>query len=106
MKNCVFCQIREGKIPTKLFYEDADVMVFPDIHPQAKTHLLIVPKKHVPEFLFVEGEIMREKLFHTVQSMINKAGLRDNRYQIKINGGGLQDVNHLHIHLLGPLPVA
>ncbi len=106
MNDCIFCQIRDGKIQAKFFYQDEDVMVFPDIHPRAKTHLLIVPKKHIPEFIFVEDENLREKLFHTVQQIINQAGLKDNRYQIRINGGGLQDVDHLHIHLLGPITAA
>ena len=106
MEVCIFCQISQGKIPAKFFYNDDEVMVFADIHPQAKIHLLIVPKKHIPEFISVQDEVLREKLFHTVQKMIDQAGLRNNRYQIKINGGGLQDVNHLHIHLLGPLKTA
>ena len=103
MKDCIFCQIRDGKITTTFVYQDDDVMVFPDIHPSAKTHLLIVPKKHIPEFIFVEEEALREKLFKIVQKMVHQSKLVNNRYQIRINGGGLQDVDHLHIHLMGPL---
>lgn len=102
MIDCIFCKIKNGEIPAKLVYQDEDVMVFPDIHPAAKIHLLIVPKQHIPEFLFVEDEALRNSLFHVVQKMIQESGLKDNFYQIRINGGGLQEVNHLHIHLMGP----
>lgn len=103
MNNCLFCKIRDGKISANFVYQDDDVMVFPDIHPAAKVHLLIVPKRHVPEFTFLEDKYLQSKLFSTIQRMIQEAGLKDNRYRITINGGGLQDVDHLHIHLMGPI---
>ncbi|HUD44725.1 MAG TPA: HIT domain-containing protein [Patescibacteria group bacterium] len=101
--DCLFCKIRDGKVPAKFVYEDSDFIVFPDIHPVAKTHLLIVPKKHIPEFIFLEDKKLQNRLFSVIQKMISESGLKDNRYRIGINGGGLQDIDHLHVHLMGPL---
>jgi len=103
MQSCIFCNIREGKIPAKFVYEDEDVMVFPDIHPLKPIHWLIVPKKHVSEVLFLEDATLERSLFKTIRRMIKKADLESKGYKITINGGGLQDVDHLHIHLTGPM---
>jgi len=103
MNDCIFCKIREKQIPATFVYEDTDVMVFPDVHPQKPIHWLIVPKQHIPEFILVEDAKMREKLFAIVQKMIHQSGLKEKGYKIMINGGGHQDVDHLHIHLLGPM---
>ena len=103
MNDCIFCQIRDGKIPAKFVYQDDDVMVFPDIHPASPIHWLIVPKKHVSEVLFLEDAALENKLFRIIQKMIKQAELTDKGYKIVINGGGLQDVDHLHIHLRGPI---
>ncbi len=100
--DCIFCKIRDKQIPAKLLYEDDDVMVFPDIHPVKPIHLLIVPKQHVSEFLMVEEPALFQKLFYVVQQMIKREGLKDKGHKITINGGGAQDIDHLHIHLTGP----
>ncbi len=103
MNDCPFCKIRDRKLPRKLVYEDEYVMVFPSIQPVKPSHLLIVPKEHIPEFRFVENPELREKLFAVVQKMIYEAKLEDRGYKIVINGGGHQEVDHLHIHLMGPM---
>ena len=103
MEDCIFCKIREKLIPAKLLYEDEDVMGFADIHPVRPVHLLIVPKKHVQEFITVDEPDLFGKLFIVVQRMIQREGLKDRGYRIVINGGGAQIVQHLHIHLMGPL---
>ena len=53
---CVFCKIAKGEIPAEKVYEDESVVAFPDIKPVAKTHLLIVPKKHIAAFLDLKKE--------------------------------------------------
>ncbi len=103
MENCIFCKIRDGKIPKEFIYQDNFAMVFPDIHPLSPVHWLIVPKEHIPEFMFIEDESTHAKLFHIVKKMIEKADLKDKGYRIVINGGGAQDIDHLHIHLRGPI---
>ncbi len=103
MTDCIFCKIAKKGIPKEFTYEDDEVMVFPDIHPIKPIHLLIAPKKHIPEFVHVEDGAIYTKLFTVVQKMIKKSGLEGKRHRIAINGGGLQEIDHLHIHLMGPI---
>ncbi|MBU2632758.1 HIT domain-containing protein [Patescibacteria group bacterium] len=103
MNNCIFCKIRDGKIPKDFTYEDDYVMVFPDIKPLKPVHLLIVPKKHVTEFLELSDDLLTVKLREIIKKMIKQEGLSNRGYRFSINGGGYQLVNHLHIHLLGPM---
>lgn len=99
---CLFCKIVRKELPAKFIYEDEDVVVFPDIHPVTPTHLLIVPKTHVSEFQAVDDPVLFQKVFHVVQQMIKREGLVDKPHRIGINGGGAQDIDHLHIHLMAP----
>lgn len=103
MNECIFCKIRDREIPKEFTYEDKGIMVFPDIHPVKPVHLLIVPKKHITEFLKLSENDVLLKLKEIIQKMIKEQKLEDKGYQIVINGGGLQIVNHLHIHLKGPM---
>lgn len=101
--NCIFCKIRDREIPKEFTYEDEDIMVFPDIHPLKPIHLLIMPKKHLKDFLNIEDPILLEKLKNVIQKMIKEQKLEDKGYRLVINGGGAQIIDHLHVHLVGPL---
>lgn len=103
MENCIFCRIVNKEVPVDILYEDESVMVFPDHQPQKPIHLLIIPKKHVPEFSKIDDLALFSKLGQTVQRMIVERGLQMKGYKIKVNGGGYQEVDHLHIHLMGPM---
>lgn len=85
-----------------MLYEDDDVMAFPDIHPYKPVHILIIPKKHIGEFQLVDDPTLFSKVGHVIQRMIKEQGLSDKGHRIVINGGGVQEVDHLHIHLMGP----
>ena len=108
--DCVFCKIRDRIIPKEFTYEDADVMAFPDIHPRRPVHLLIVPKKHIKDFLMIndegpaspQGGLMM-KLTKTIQKMIKEQKIEDKGYRLVVNGGGAQLIDHFHIHLMGPI---
>lgn len=102
MDTCVFCDIRDKKIPKEFTYEDADVMVFPDIHPAKPVHLLVVPKEHIREFFDLQDNGLLEKMRKVIQEMIAKQGLQGKGYQLVVNGGGLQKIDHLHFHIRGP----
>jgi len=78
-------------------------MVFKDIHPVKPVHLLIVPKEHITDFLALEDPLLKEKLLTITQTMAESAELDDKGYRVVINGGGAQEVRHLHIHLMGPM---
>lgn len=103
MENCIFCQIANKDIQKEFTYEDEHVMVFPDIHPQKPIHLLIIPKKHVEEFTNIDDMLLHGKIGSVITKMIGKFELTNKGYKIVINGGGSQEVNHLHYHLLGPM---
>ena len=106
MENCIFCKIAKKEIPKEFDYEDEDVMVFSDIHPVKPIHLLIVPKKHIEDFSHVDDPRLIQKIWQTVQIMIQKMGLTGKGVRIVINAQGAQIVPHLHIHLQGPLGMA
>ena len=101
--DCIFCKIRDKEIPKEFTYEDEDVMVFPDIHPLKPIHLLVIPKKHIRELTELTDPIVLEKLFSVMRQLILDKGLTDKGYRISLNGGGLQDIDHVHFHLMGPI---
>lgn len=103
MPECIFCKIAAGDLKTEFLYEDDDVMAFKDIHPLKPVHILVVPKGHVEDFLALEDPLIKEKLFTVVQTLAESAELDDKGFRIVINGGGAQEVPHLHIHLMGPI---
>jgi len=103
MKDCIFCKIRDRIISKEFTYEDEDVMVFPDIHPVRPVHMLIIPKKHVEDFLDVDDSVLWGKLKNIAQKMIKKLKLENKGYRVGVNGGGAQIIRHLHLHLIGPL---
>src|SRR3989344_5677580 len=103
MKNCIFCKIARHEVPKEFEYEDKDLMVFPDINPAKEVHVLIVPKKHFVDFLKLDDSILMSKLLEKAQEMVKKHKLGDKGYRILLNGGGAQIIDHLHIHIIGPI---
>ena len=105
--SCIFCNIVSKKAPAKIEYEDEDTIVFHDIHPAARTHLLVVPKKHYETLMDTPPEVL-PKLFEVVQKVAKKLGIDKSGFRTIINNGrgGGQIIFHLHIHLLagGRLP--
>jgi histidine triad (HIT) family protein len=103
MKDCIFCKIARGKLPTEFLYDDEDVMAFRDIHPAKPIHILVVPKMHIEDFLALEDPLLKEKLLSVVQTLAESAELDDKGFRVVINGGGSQEIRHLHLHLMGPM---
>lgn len=87
---------------TEFLLENDKVVAFNDIHPQAPTHILIVPKKHIKEFYSLTAEDNDEYLAikDAIIEVIKRYALHDAGYKIEVNGGGRQDIDHLHFHLL------
>lgn len=103
MNSCIFCKIAKHELPKEFTYESDDVMAFPDIHPLRPVHLLIMPKKHIPDFVdFIGGDVLHE-LVYVAQKLIKEQGLETKGYRIGINGGGAQLIDHLHMHIIGPV---
>ncbi|QQS59254.1 histidine triad nucleotide-binding protein [Candidatus Peregrinibacteria bacterium] len=103
MEDCIFCKISEGSIPAKKVYEDEFVLAFHDIHPKAKTHILVVPKAHTPSLSEAKekDEAILGKLLLTVQKVAKDQGLSGYKVLMNVNREGGQVVFHLHLHLLG-----
>jgi histidine triad (HIT) family protein len=102
--NCIFCKIAAGEIPSKKLHEDDEFIAFHDIRPAAETHFLVVPKRHVPSLLELQpgDEDMLGKLLALVPKLAREQGLGGG-FKTAINTGrdGGQEVDHLHIHVLG-----
>jgi histidine triad (HIT) family protein len=102
--DCLFCKIISGAIPSKKLYEDSSTIAFADINPQAPTHVLIVPRKHIAsiEEAKPEDTALLGHLLATSTKLAKTLGLA-NGYRVVVNTGsdGGQSVDHLHLHLLG-----
>jgi histidine triad (HIT) family protein len=101
MDDCTFCKIIEGKIPANFVYQDDDLVVFPDIRPKAKVHLLITPKEHIESFLDLKETHAKllTKIIKVIQQLVKDKNL-ETAYRVVVNGGIHQEVPHLHFHLL------
>ncbi len=104
VSDCLFCKILDGEIPANRVYEDELCIGFPDIKPQARTHLLIIPKEHIASQAKAAPE-QTPLLGHLLATAAELARMYrlDKGYRVVINTGedGGQTVNHLHLHLLG-----
>ncbi len=101
---CLFCKIIAGDIPATLLYEDEDVLAFNDINPQAPTHILVIPRKHIPGPSAIEAsdQLLIGKLVKAGTTLAKKAGLNDGFRLVMNNGASAgQTVFHLHMHVLG-----
>ncbi len=104
MVNCLFCRILRGEVPSKKVFEDEHVYAFEDIHPQAPTHVLVVPKKHIAGLKEATGDDMElVGRCHLVAAEIARRRAIENGYRTVLNvgPGAGQSVFHLHVHLLG-----
>ena len=105
MSDCLFCKIARGEIPSDKVYEDDDILVFRDIHPQAACHMLIIPKAHVSGLNGLEfaGDALLASLLRAAGTAAKKAGIDESGYRLVSNCGkdACQSVQHLHFHVLG-----
>ncbi len=102
--NCLFCSIIAGEIPAKKLYEDDSALAFADIHPQAPTHFLVIPKQHITSLAHAT-EADKELLGHlnwVAAELAAKENLSKGfRIVVNIGPDGGQTVDHLHLHVLG-----
>jgi histidine triad (HIT) family protein len=102
--DCLFCKIAAKQIPSKMVYEDDDAFAFEDISPQAPTHILICPRKHLASLneATAEDQAMLGKLQLVAAELARKLNLLEGYRTVVNNGRGAgQSVFHLHLHLLG-----
>src|ERR1700731_2129227 len=83
-ENCLFCKIAEGQIPSKIVYQDEDVVAFEDINPQAPHHILLIPRRHIPSIadLTSEDGPILVLLFTVANRLASKLGLAERGYRI------------------------
>lgn len=103
--DCIFCKIVAGEIPSNIIYQDDEVIAFPDINPLAPTHLLIIPRKHIPSLthLAEADSSLIGDMANIANQLAGRQGISASGYRLVINCGrqGGQGVAHLHMHLLG-----
>ncbi len=103
MSGCLFCKIISGEAPATIVQRNADIIAFRDIHPQAPTHILIVPTKHIESVAHLEAsdvELMG-RLITTAKEIATQEGLASYRLVINTGREAGQSVFHLHVHVLG-----
>lgn len=103
--DCVFCQIAAGKLPSETLYQDEEVIAFRDINPLAPTHVLIIPKRHIPSLAHLtDAETpLIGHMAKVANQLAREEGVAGSGYRLVISSGeqGGQIVPHLHMHLLG-----
>ncbi len=107
--DCLFCRILRGEIPAKKVFENDDVYAFEDIQPQAPTHVLVIPKKHLAGLKEAQEEdagVIGQ--CHLAAAEIARQRQIEHGYRTVLNvgPGAGQSVFHLHVHLLGGRPLA
>ena len=109
MADCVFCGIAEGRIPAKIMCEGEDTVAFRDLNPQAPTHILVIPRRHIASIADTDRSDtgVLGAVLATAVEIAAAEGLDQPGYRLVINHGadGGQSVGHLHVHLLGGRPM-
>ncbi|MFW6345553.1 MAG: histidine triad nucleotide-binding protein [Halomonas sp.] len=103
--DCLFCQIVNREIPGDIVFEDDEVLAFNDLNPQAPTHVLIIPKRHIATLNELEegDQALVGRLQLTAARLAKECGFADQGYRVVMNCNDLggQTVYHIHMHLMG-----
>lgn len=106
---CEFCEIISGKAPGEIVYRDEAITAFRDKHPQAPTHILVVPNEHIPTVSAVCADHARLvfKMICVANDLAQAEGIAQGGYRLVVNCGPQagQSIPHLHLHLLGGRPM-
>ncbi len=105
MTDCLFCKMASGEIEPDIVYQDDEVIAFRDINPQAPTHVLIIPRKHIStinDLQSADAELTG-KLFLAAGKIAEQEGIAEQGYRtvMNCNAGAGQTVFHVHLHMLG-----
>jgi histidine triad (HIT) family protein len=109
MKDCIFCRIASGDLEAKLVHEDDDIVAFRDSNPQAPTHVLVVPRRHLATIndLAETDAGLAGRLVLAARRIAAEEGIAEDGYRLVLNcnRGAGQSVFHIHLHLLGGRPM-
>jgi len=105
MSDCLFCKIAAGQIPAKIVHQDDDTVAFMDINPQAPTHFLVIPRKHIASLneLTPADDALLGKVYRTAARLAAEQGIAAEGWRavVNTNRGAGQTVFHVHVHVLG-----
>ena len=105
MTDCIFCKIAAGTIPAGIVYQNDDVLAFRDLNPQAPTHILVIPKKHIATTndITTSDAALIGNMYLAAKQIAKDEGIADNGYRtvMNCNRGAGQTVFHIHLHVLG-----
>jgi histidine triad (HIT) family protein len=103
--DCLFCKILTGDIPAEIIYESETAVAFRDINPQAPTHAVIIPRKHIATINVIdtEDQSVVGSLFTAAREIAAQEGFDEAGYRVAMNCNEAagQTVFHIHLHLLG-----
>lgn len=109
MEDCLFCKIIAGEIPADIVYESEAAIAFRDINPQAPTHVLIIPRKHIATMNDIEEEdqVLVGSLYSAAREIAREEGYAESGYRavMNCNEDAGQTVFHIHLHLLAGRPM-
>jgi histidine triad (HIT) family protein len=103
--DCLFCKIVQRAIPSDIVYEDESILAFSDIHPAAPTHLLIIPKRHIPtvnDLADADAPLIGQLVLRG-KALAQERGIDGPGYRLILNcnSQGGQTIFHIHLHLIG-----
>ncbi len=105
MADCIFCRIAAHEIPSRIVYEDDELVAFEDIQPQAPTHIQVIPRRHIARLSDLEDRdgALIGRIVLTARRIAADRGISERGYRIvaNCNADGGQAVYHIHFHLLG-----
>jgi len=101
--DCLFCRLIRGEIPAKIVAQTPECVAFRDIDPQAPTHVVIVPRAHIPTLADVKDPLLVGQMAKLATDVAKSEGVADSGYRVVVNtnANGGQTVYHLHMHMLG-----
>ncbi|HHT73135.1 MAG TPA: histidine triad nucleotide-binding protein [Firmicutes bacterium] len=103
-KDCLFCRIAAGEIPSDIVFENERIVAFRDINPVAPVHILVIPKEHIASMAHLkeEHQALMGEIMTSIQKLAEQEKL-DDGFRVVVNTGrdGGQTVSHLHFHLIG-----
>jgi len=102
---CAFCEIVAGRSPARIVHRDERIVAFEDTHPQAPTHLLLVPRRHLASLLDLaeDDDSVVGAMIRTARDLASRLGLGERGFRLVFNAGpdAGYSVHHIHLHLLG-----
>ena len=103
--NCIFCKIIKKEIPAEIVFESENIIAFKDANPIAPVHILIIPKRHIKSVTDInyEDTMLMGELIMTAKKIADDLEISSKGYKllIRVGKGGGQEVEHIHLHLLG-----